>query len=251
MSVNVILQARMSSSRLPGKVLMDVCGAPMLARQIERVSRASHIDRIIIATSDRDDDQPVADLAAALGVSCVRGPLMDVLERFRLVAEQYPADHYVRLTGDCPLTDPGLLDELIEFHIAGGYDISTLGAVRTFPHGLDAEVMTAEALLTAARECDNAYEREHTTPFLYHREGRFKVGKLTQPVDDSGSRWTVDFPEDLQFVRAVFGALLEDNPDFSWRDVKAYLAVRPDIQALNACRCTLPQQDCMVGNGGL
>ena len=251
MSANVILQARMSSSRLPGKVLMDVCGAPMLARQIERVSRAKTIDKIIVATSDRDDDQPVADLAASLDVPCVRGPLMDVLERFRLVAEQYPADHYVRLTGDCPLTDPGLLDDLIDFHIAGGFDISTLGAVRTFPHGLDAEVMTAEALFTAARECDDAYEREHTTPFLYHREGRFKVGKLTQPVDESQARWTVDFPEDLQFVRAVFGALLDDNPDFSWRDVKAYLARRPDIQALNACRCTLPQENALVGNGGL
>lgn len=233
MTVNVILQARMTSSRLPGKVLMDICGAPMLARQIERIRRARRIDRIIVATSEDETDGPVALLAERLGIDCFRGSLRDVLGRFCLAATTYRSDHVMRLTGDCPLIDPGLLDDLIAFHLAGGYDVSSLGIERTYPHGLDAEVMTHAALQAAGAEAEDSYDREHVTPYLYAHPERFRIGSMRQAAEDGHMRWTVDYPEDLEVVRRVFAHFLDTRPDFRWTDVKAWLADAPEVQAMN------------------
>jgi spore coat polysaccharide biosynthesis protein SpsF len=241
MTVNVILQARMTSSRLPGKVLMDICGAPMLARQIERIRRARQIDRIIIATSAEEEDEPVALLAQRLGVDCFRGSLRDVLGRFCLAAMDHQSDHVMRLTGDCPLIDPGLIDDLITFHRDGGYDISSLGIERTYPHGLDAEVMTFAALQPAGAEADRAYDREHVTPYLYTHPDRFRIGSMRQTKREGHMRWTVDYPEDLALVRRVFAHFLDTKPDFRWTDVKAWLATAPDVQALNAVHRIVPE----------
>jgi len=240
MTVNVILQARMTSSRLPGKVMMDLCGAPMLTRQIERIRRARFINRIIVATSEGVEDTPVALLAQHLGVDCFRGSLKDVLGRFCHAAMEYSSDHVMRLTGDCPLADPGLIDDLIAFHLEGGYDISSLGIERTFPHGLDAEVMTFAALQSAGAAACSAHDREHVTPYLYARPELFRVGSMRQARDESHLRWTVDYPEDMEVVRRIFAHFLEVKPDFTWTDVKAFLKAAPHVQALNAGRCTVP-----------
>lgn len=210
-----IIQARMSSSRLPGKVLADVAGVPMLGRQVERLRRSRRLDELVLATSDQAGDDALADYAARLDLTVVRGPLEDVLGRFVLALDAYPeAASLVRMTADCPLTDWRVLDALIDLYRATGADYANNTATRTFPHGLDVEVMKASVLRTAAREATSAYDREHVTPFIYNSEGRFRTQVLTRDPSLAHLRWTVDHPADLDFVRHVYGALYAADPDF-------------------------------------
>ena len=228
-----VLQARMSSTRLPGKVLRDLAGAPMLARQVERLRRARRIDRLVVATSEQPEDDAVADLTRALGLGVHRGPLHDVLARFVGALDAFgPADHVVRLTGDCPLADPEVIDRLIALHLAQGSDYANnTGESRTFAHGLDAEIVTAEVLRTAGAEAADPYEREHVTPFIYRRPERFRLAVLRNDTDEGDARWTVDTPEDFAFVEAVYEALHASTPDFTSADVRRLVASRPDLAA--------------------
>jgi spore coat polysaccharide biosynthesis protein SpsF len=217
-----ILQARMSSTRLPGKVMKPLLGEPMIGRQIERVARSRRIDRLAVATSVEPGDDPLAAYCEALGVGVFRGPLDDVLSRFMGAAEAFgPADHIVRLTADCPLADPDVIDACIDLHLAAGADYTTNGQQRTYPTGLDVEALPMAALATAAREASDAYDREHVTPYLYRRPERFKLAHLTQDTDTSRLRWTVDHPEDFDFVERVYAALYPDKPDFRMAEVLA------------------------------
>jgi spore coat polysaccharide biosynthesis protein SpsF len=233
MTVLAILQARMSSSRLPGKVMADLLGEPMLARQIERLRRCRTIDRLLLATSTDAADDALADLAARIGVECFRGSLDDVLDRFHAAMAGSGANQIVRLTGDCPLIDAGLIDRLVEMHVAGGYDHSCNTLTPRWPDGLDAEVMRAEVLEAAWREATLPSEREHVTRFIYTRPERFRLGSLIGDADLSDQRWTVDTPEDLAMVRAVYAALYPANPAFGTGDILAFLAAHPEIAALN------------------
>ncbi|MGO4125191.1 NTP transferase domain-containing protein [Inquilinus sp. YAF38] len=233
MTVLAILQARMSSSRLPGKVMADLLGEPMLARQVERLRRCRTLDRLLLATSTDAADDALAELAGRIGVECFRGSLDDVLDRFHAAAAGQGADQIVRLTGDCPLIDPGLIDRLVELHVAGGYDHSCNTLTPRWPDGLDAEVMRAEVLETAWREATLPSEREHVTRFIYTRPERFRLGSLVGDTDLSDQRWTVDTPEDLAMVRAVYAALYPANPAFGTEDILAFVAAHPEIAALN------------------
>lgn len=226
-----VLQARMSSTRLPGKVMADVEGAAMIVRQIERLQRSARLDRIVVATSDQADDQPLAEAVAALGIGVYRGPLDDVLGRFAGALKAFgPAEHVVRLTADCPLADPVLIDATLDLHLAQGADYSAnTPAKRMYPKGLDIEVVRAPLLLQAARDADTPYEREHVTPHFYRNPDRFKLAFLTQAVDEEDVRWTVDRPDDLEFVRAVYAALYADKPDFTSDDIRAFVRARPDL----------------------
>ena len=218
-----IIQARMSSSRLPGKVLADVAGVPMLGRQVARLRRSARMDELVLATSDQASDDAVADYAARLDLTVVRGPLDDVLARFGRALEAFPeAATVVRMTADCPLTDWRVLDAVIDSHAAAKADYaSNTPAVRTYPHGLDIEVMTAAALRTAVREASDPYDREHVTPFLYRNPARFRLEFLSQSPSLAHLRWTVDHPADLDFVRHVYGALHAANPDFGMAQIAA------------------------------
>jgi spore coat polysaccharide biosynthesis protein SpsF len=229
-----ILQARMSSSRLPGKVLADLAGAPMILRQIERVERAQRISRLIVATSMRPDDDVLAKTLKDAGVEVVRGDLDDVLSRFMLALDAAPqARAAVRLTADCPLADPTVIDETIAlFHQSGADYASNTGDTRTFPKGLDVEIFRASALREAHAETADPYDREHVTPFIYRRPERYRLVTLTQARDEGDARWTVDRPDDLEFVRAVYDALYVARPDFSSDDVRDLVARRPDLQTL-------------------
>jgi len=233
MTVLAILQARMSSSRLPGKVMADLLGEPMLARQVERLRRCRTIDRLLLATSIDAADDALAGLAARIGIDCFRGSLDDVLDRFHAAASGRGADQIVRLTGDCPLADPELIDRLVELHVAGGYDHSCNTLNPRWPDGLDAEVMRAEVLEAAWREAVLPSDREHVTRFIYTRPERFRLGSLVGDTDLSDQRWTVDTPEDLAMVRAVYAALYPANPAFGTEDTLAFLAAHPEIAALN------------------
>lgn len=213
----------MTSSRLPGKVMAPVLGEPMIGRQLERLGRSARIGRIVVATSTDVSDDPLAAYVERLGHPVFRGSLADVLDRFAgamaMVAE---ADTVIRLTADCPLADPQVIDATIDHFRAAGADYaSNTPSVRTYPHGLDTEVMSREALDTAWREAAEPYEREHVTPFIYRRPERFKLAYLSQAPSRAHLRWTVDFPEDLDFVRRVYERLYPANPAFTSADVEA------------------------------
>jgi spore coat polysaccharide biosynthesis protein SpsF len=227
-----ILQARASSRRLPGKVLKPLLGRPMLERQIERLGRARRLDRLTVATSTDTSDDAIAELCARIGIDCFRGSLGDVLDRFYRAALAAKPDMVVRLTGDCPLTDPAVIDALIDLHRAGSFDYSSNAQVRTYPDGLDAEIMQLATLETAWREATLPSEREHVTPFIHRRPERFRLGSLTQTPDRSHLRWVVDDPQDFVFVTAIYEALYPPNPAFTSADILDLLARRPDIAAL-------------------
>jgi spore coat polysaccharide biosynthesis protein SpsF len=229
-----ILQARMTSSRLPGKVLRTILGRPMVELQIERIQRAERIDRLVLATSDDASDDPIAELCARIDVDVHRGPLADVLARYHGAAMAFgPADHIVRLTADCPLADHEVIDACVALHLAKGADYTSNGVERTFPDGLDVEVVTMAALSRAHHEAKAQAEREHVTSYLYDNPGLFSLVQLTQTPDLGHLRWTVDTPADFDMVAAVYQALYSQNPDFLQRDIHSLLERRPDIAALN------------------
>lgn len=228
-----VLQARVSSTRLPGKVLLPILGAPMLARQIERVRRSRRIDRLVVATGDGAEDDAVAGLCEGIGVECFRGSLHDVLDRFYRAAAPHRPRHVVRLTGDCPLADWTVIDRAVDFHLEGGYDYASNALEPSWPDGLDVEVVRFEALETAWREARLPSEREHVLPFVHRRPERFRLGSLRDATDLSGLRWTVDEPADLAFVSRVYEALYPADPAFGTEDVLRLLRERPEISALN------------------
>jgi spore coat polysaccharide biosynthesis protein SpsF len=235
-SVLCILQARVSSTRLPGKVLKPILGEPMLARQIERIGRAERVDALTVATSDEASDDGVAALCERLGVACYRGSLHDVLDRFYEAAQTTRPSHVMRLTGDCPLTDPAILDALVELHLAGGFDYSSNVEERTYPDGLDAEIFRHDLLVRAWREATSPYDREHVTPFMRRAVPGNRRGILKDRIDRSSLRWTVDFPEDFAFVSRVFEELYSSDPRFGAEDVHRLLVAHPEIAAVNANR---------------
>ncbi|HEY2358039.1 MAG TPA: glycosyltransferase family protein [Phenylobacterium sp.] len=218
-----ILQARMTSSRLPGKVMAPLLGEPMIGRQVERLRRARRIDKLMVATSTDPSDDPLAAYCESLDVPVFRGPLDDVLERYRGALSLNPqAKAVVRLTADCPLADPALIDEVIAHHYsaAADYTSNTLGT-RTYPHGLDTEVIRPAVLLQAAERAQDPYEREHVTPYVYRRPETFRLAGVARAESLAGLRWTVDLPEDLAFVRSVYAKLYPFNPDFDSEAVAA------------------------------
>jgi spore coat polysaccharide biosynthesis protein SpsF len=227
-----IIQARLSSTRLPGKVLMDIAGRPMLARVVARVAAARRVDQVVVATSDDPSDDPLAAWCDGQGVPFHRGPLADVLARFVGAATQDEADIVVRITADCPLIDPALIDAVIEFRAARGADYASNVLSRRFPRGLDVEAFTAAALARADREGREPHHREHVTPYLYEQPGRFRTVGLSTAGDHSRHRWTVDTPEDLALVRAVYDRLAD--PMAGWRAVLAAATRAPDLSGLNA-----------------
>lgn len=220
MTTLAVLQARMSSTRLPGKVMREILGRPMIDLQLERLRRCERIDRVVVATSDDASDDVLASHLERSGVEVFRGPLHDVLARYVGALEAFgPAEQVVRLTADCPLADWRVIDGLIDLQMEGGYDYSSTDLPRRFPHGLDAEVMTAETLRAAGREATAADEREHVTLHIYRRPERFRLGAYRGERDLSHHRWTVDTPADFEFVTRVYERLYPNNPAFTTEDV--------------------------------
>ncbi len=231
-----VLQARVSSSRLPGKVMLPILDRPMLARQIERLKRVRGFDTLVVATSTQPEDDAIAQLATAQGAHCFRGSLDDVLDRFYKAARKYQPAIVVRLTGDCPLIDPAVIDSCIEFFHAGSFDYATNAVQPTFPDGLDVEVMRFNCLEQAWLQAKLPSEREHVTPYIYTRPESFRIGHYRGQKDLSACRWTVDDSDDLEFVRAVYAELYGAKPSFAMHDVMALLERRPELAKINAGR---------------
>lgn len=223
-----ILQARMTSTRLPGKVMRPILGEPMLARQVERVRRAQRIGRLIVATSREVEDDPIDDLCRSLKVAFFRGALDDVLARFVSAARTFgPTDQIIRLTGDCPLADWTVIDAVVDLHLASGADYTSNTQTLTYPKGLDVEVFKAEHLEAAFEQTRDAYDREHVTPFIYRRPERFKLANLERDPPLGDLRWTVDTAEDFAFVEGVYQALYPQNAAFTSEDILRFMDGKP------------------------
>jgi spore coat polysaccharide biosynthesis protein SpsF len=234
MTVLAILQARVTSTRLPNKVLAPILGQPMLARQIERLRRATTLDKLVVATSDDASDDPLAAMCATIGVPCYRGSLNDVLARFQGASVAHgPADHIVRLTGDCPLADPAMVDAVVRHHQATGADYTSNAIQPSWPDGLDVEVMRASALQRAFNEACLLSEREHVTPYIHKHPEWFRIQHVKSDIDLSSFRWTVDESADLTFVSEVYAALYPQNPAFDTAAILALLEQRPELAKLN------------------
>jgi spore coat polysaccharide biosynthesis protein SpsF len=220
-SVVVVVQARMGSTRLPGKVLQELDGRPLLQFQLERLGQGLPSDwSLVVATTTADRDTPVADLAASLGVEVVRGEERDVLARFAQALDRFPASTVVRLTADCPLSDPAIVREVVDLHHSSSAVYTSNVYPRSYPKGLDVEAVSADALRAAATEAVERDEREHVTPFVVRRPRRFPMATLYSGDDLGEQRWTVDYPEDLDRLRAMV-ARLADATAAGWREILA------------------------------
>jgi spore coat polysaccharide biosynthesis protein SpsF len=225
MTTLAILQARTTSTRLPGKVLLPLEGEPMILHQLERIKRAESIDAIVVATSIDSSDDELARLLNDRGYDVVRGPLDDVLARFIEALDEFPAETVVRLTADCPLISPVVIDLVVnEFHASGAdYLSNTLNP--TYPDGLDVEVVKASVLREVAQEATDQPEREHVTLGIYRKPEKYAVRNFSDPqgLNNSHLRWTVDNPDDFQFVNSIYSALWKSNPRFEYQDILEYL----------------------------
>ncbi|MDF2572655.1 MAG: acylneuraminate cytidylyltransferase [Sporomusa sp.] len=229
----VIVQARMTSTRLPGKIIKQVLGKPLLAYQIERLRRIPHIDEIVIATTTNDRDQAVVNLCVELDVACFRGSEEDVLARYYGAAIQFQADIVVRITADCPIIDPTICGQAINFLLKNNdqYDYVRL---EQYPRGLDTEVFTFAALEECWREATAKPDREHVTPFIYRHPERYRIKRLFCPADYSHHRWTVDTPADFELIRSIIEEMYPGNPEFTMQDTLAILKKYPDWFFLNS-----------------
>lgn len=232
--VIAVLQARTSSTRLPSKVLLPLLGEPMLTRQIERIRQAQSLDDIIVATSTTRGDDAIAAECERTGVSCSRGSLDDVLDRVYHAIEPTPSTVVVRLTGDCPLICPEIIDAVVAFRERGDFDYASNSYDQTFPDGLDVEAMTRSSLATAWQCARLPSEREHVTPYIWNHPELFRIGSYRSAIDYSAHRWTVDEPADYILVSAIFERLYPANPNFRLADVLRLLESEPGLGQVNA-----------------
>jgi glutamate-1-semialdehyde 2,1-aminomutase len=214
-------------------VIKPILGKPLLALHLERVQRAQNIDRLIVVTSTDPSDDALVEICKTIGVECFRGSLEDVLDRFYQAALPYEPDHVVRLTGDCPLADPAIIDEVITFHLEGNYDYTCNFVPPMFPDGLDVEIVRFSALGECWHETELPSDREHVTEFVLRQPERYRQGHFKGQTDLSHFRWTVDHPEDFELIRTIYEALYPRNPAFTTQDVLDLIAGRPELATLN------------------
>lgn len=233
-----VIQARMTSSRLPGKVLRPILGRPLLAHLIDRLRSSATLGGLLIAMTVRPEDDPLAAFCEEAGLPFFRGDENDVLGRFAgaLTACAPDADTVVRITSDCPLLDPAIVDEQVGWFVENreGLDYANVGGAPRLPNGASVEVMRSEALDRAHREATASYDREHVTPYIQRSENGFRNGVTPVALNAPDYRLSVDTPEDLALVTAVFEALHPSKPDFTLQDVIAFLDANPQVKAINA-----------------
>ena len=234
--IYAIIQARMGSSRLPNKVLLDLAGYPVLWHVVTRTSRARHIDKVIVATTDGRRDEVIRSFCREKGLSCFAGSEQDVLDRYYQAAIEIgagPADSIVRITADCPLIDPAVIDEVIHAFQVSGDDYVSNAHPPSFPDGLDVEVFKFSMLQLAWREARLQSEREHVTPYFRNHPEKFSQSNVSLNQDLSYMRWTLDEPSDYVLLQRIMDALYEAFPEFSMADVIRVLSEHPEWQELN------------------
>ena len=242
MKIVAVIQARTGSSRLPGKILLEVMGKPLLELMLERVRAARELDEVVVATTSLPVDDPIRDLSRRLDVACVSGHPLDLLDRHLQAAQAAEADAAVKIPSDCPLIDPRVIDQVVSVYRrhADRYDFVSNLHPATWPDGNDVEVVSRRVLEEAHREAQRGYEREHTTPFVWDRPERYRLGNVVWSTGlnlADSHRLTLDYPEDFRLIARVFEALQRTaEPPFSVEDIVAYLDAHPAVAALNAAR---------------
>lgn len=234
MKIVAIIQAHMGSTRLPGKVLLDLAGEPMLVRDMNRLSRAQTLNEVVVATTVNPADDVIVSLCAERGWLYFRGSEEDVLDRYYRAAMDYEADVVVRITSDCPLIEPEVVDRVVREFLERQPEVdyaSNTFPKRTFPRGLDTEVFRFDVLEQAWRQDNNPAWREHVTPYIRRNPELFRIHGIMNEVDYSHMRWTVDTAEDLAFVRRIYNHFGHDQ--FSWQDVLAVLKEHPEWLKIN------------------
>jgi spore coat polysaccharide biosynthesis protein SpsF len=237
-SVVTVIQARTSSTRLPGKVLLPLCGDTLLARMIERVSLAKRIGKIVVATTTSEEDVQIVEWCVRNQIEVYQGSKSDLLDRHYQVAIKYRADVVVKIPSDCPLIDAGVIDRVIEFFLLNQNKFDYVSNLHpaTFPDGNDVEVMSFAALEQAWENATATMELEHTTPYLWENPSQFRIGNVTWEtgLDYSMShRWTIDYPEDYEFIKQVYERLYPINPKFSLSDILQLLENEPTLKKIN------------------
>ena len=231
--IMAFIQARTSSTRFPGKVLKPILGKAMLELEVERARACRTIDRVVIVTSDLPEDRQIAELGKRIGIDVFCGSLENVLDRFYQAALKFKPDHIVRLTGDCPLIDAQVVDEMVRLYLEKKCDYGTNCMPPTYPDGLDAEIFSFKVLQEAWKEASLPSHLEHISLFFEEQPDRFKIENLAYSRDLSALRWTVDEPEDFEFVRVVFENLYREKPLFRMDDVLDLLRRKPELALLN------------------
>lgn len=232
MKTIALIQARMSSSRLPGKVLQDIAGQPMLLHVVHRAQQAKSIDSVAVITTTYADDDAIEILCKENGIPCFRGSLDDVLDRYYQAAIYFKADIVVRLTADCPLLDPAVIEQVVKTFHQNSFDYVANIVEVTYPDGLDTEVFRFETLERAWKEARLKSEREHVTTYILNHPELFRLGSVKQAEDLSFLRWTVDTPRDLEFVRAIHNFIKDE--EFGMEKIVKLLKEHPELSELNA-----------------
>jgi len=232
-----IIQARMASSRLPGKVMKEICGKPMLAWVADRARQAKAIDSILVATTLDPSDDVIASFCALSGIPIFRGDPLDVLDRYYQAALRNNADPVIRLTADCPLIDPSLIDSMVGMFSEMNVDFIANRLPppfqRTYPIGLDIEICSFQALASAWQLAKEPFEREHVMPYIYTHKDQFNIHVVNAERDYGNLRWTVDTPQDLEFIKKVIEHM-HCRLDFSWHDVLKLVQDHPELSKINA-----------------
>jgi spore coat polysaccharide biosynthesis protein SpsF len=238
MNIVIVVQARTSSYRLPGKVLLNLSGKPLLIRMVERIKRSSKAGLVVIATSSNESDDIIENLSTSCGAECFRGSLDDLLDRHYKAAIHYKADAIVKIPSDCPLIDPKIIDRVIDRYLESYPDFDFVSNLHpaSYPDGNDVEIISFRALETAWKEAVLNFEREHTTPYIWENPDKFKIDNVVweSGLDYSMShRWTIDYEEDYQFISKIFNALFPENPAFGLYDILNLIEKQPELAEIN------------------
>ena len=227
----------MGSSRLPGKILLEAAGKPLLEHHLKRVARSLLITKVVVATTTGEEEQPIINLCDRLGFAVYRGSRDDVLARYFGAATEHDADVVVRITSDCPIIDPTVIDTVIAHFFEQGdiWDyVSNCRLERTFPRGMDTEVFTMDSLREAHEQAAMPMEREHVTPFIWGQSDRFRVANVSFASDQSRHRWTVDTADDFELLRRIIESLYPSDPEFTLQDCLSLMGAHPEWTDINS-----------------
>ena len=237
--VVIVVQARMSSSRLPGKVMLPILGESLLYRMVERLRMIKHQAEIVVATSRENSDDIISHESERIGVACYRGSLNNLLDRHYQVGIQACATVVLKIPSDCPLIDPRIIDEVLDFYYANPsrYDYVSNLHPATFPDGNDVEIMTMDCLRRTRKEAKKQLELEHTTPYIWENQEKFRIGNVALQSGEDYSmshRFTIDYEADYQFIKRVFDELYPKKANFSCDDILNLMEEKPEIYTINA-----------------
>lgn len=228
-----VIQARTGSSRLPNKVLMNICGKTVLEHVVERVRKSKYIDEVVVATTEQEGDQGIVSLCEEKGIPVFRGSEEDVLDRYYQVSKIFAPQNIVRITADCPLHDTDVIDLVIKKHLESGGDYTSNTLEVTYPDGLDCEVFTFETLESAWNHANLTSQREHVTQYIINND-RYRKFSVENEVNLGNERWTLDTESDLKLIKTIYEELYFGNPEFGYKDVLRLLEEKPELRELNA-----------------